>query len=85
MTDKQPECRPELESGRIEDRYRGAEDESAAVPVHSRPVPWLTFPVLVARIQWHIPPEPWTAAAHVSDVEATETMLGVVDDPSTKV
>jgi len=58
---------------------------SAAIPVHSRPVPWLTFPELVARIQWQVAPEPWTAAAHASTVEATETMAGAVEGPSTNV
>jgi hypothetical protein len=39
----------------------------------------------VARVQWHIPPEPWTAAAQVSAVEAIETTVGAVEGPSTKV
>ena len=92
-TDKQPECRPEPGSGRIEKRarpYLGAEGKSiegssAAAPVHANPMPWLTFPALVARIQWHIPPAPRTAAAHASGVDATETIVGAVDGPSTKV
>jgi hypothetical protein len=39
----------------------------------------------MARIQWHNPPRSWTAAAHASTVEATETILGAVEGPSTKV
>ena len=86
-TDKQPECRPEAGSGRIEGGacYRGATTASAAVPTHSDPMPRVMFPALVARIQWHIPSDPWTAAAQVSAVEATETILDVVEGPSTKV
>ena len=92
-TDKQPECRPGPGSGRIEERERpylggegrGVEGSNAAAPVHSNPTPRLTFPALVARIHWHIPPAPRTADAHVSAVDATETIIGAVDGPSTKV
>jgi hypothetical protein len=86
-TDKQPECRPEAGSGRIEGgpSYRGATTVSAAEPTHSDPMPRVMSPALVARIQWHIPSDSATAAAQVSAVDATETILDVVEGPSTKV
>jgi hypothetical protein len=84
-TDEQPECRPEAGSGRIEGgaSYRGATTVSAAVPTHADPMPRVMSPAFVARIQWHVPSGPWTAAAQVSAVEATETILDVVEGPST--
>ena len=53
--------------------------------MHPSRVPELTVPALVVLTQWQIPPEPCTAAAQVFAVEATETIVGAVEGPSTKV
>ena len=64
-TGKQPECRPGLRSGRIEERARrgGLSREARGARVRPLPCtptrcPWVTSPALVARIQRHSPARP---------------------------
>ena len=45
----------------------------------------MTLPSAPARIQKHVPLGPRTAAAQTCGSAATETILGIVDGPSTNV